>query len=286
MTLVEHPIDLEHLLTLLNEKEVLLKERELALDEQQEEFVSQKEELNAAVEELMAKNNHLTTALAALKQRNEELDQILYRTSHDLKTPVSSIFGLIGILRSSGLNRDQLTILDHFLQKADQMDSMLSSVSELSTVFFHEPQPNHVSIQELLHDVWTALNPGPKFRLEIKLTGTLFVSDVTLLQILFSRVLKNAIDFALPDGSNVVSIDGSISGSNLNIGFSDNGDEIPTDIADRIFDMFYRGSVRSKGPGLGLFIAQRIVRRLHGEIRFINSKPFKTFMICLPQVTV
>ena len=279
---MNNSIDVNQLISLSNEREALLREKEQALNEQVEEFTAQKEELTAAIEELLSKNAFLSSTLSELKQRNNELDQILYRASHDLKTPVASFRGLTSLLHSSGLNAEQDIIVHHLKDKTDQMDSVLTSLSELSTAFFKEVTSERFSVRELLLDTWARLNPAPCFRLQIELNPASFSTDRSLLTILVSNILKNAINFA--NTSPTVLVRGFVSDSSLTLEICDDGEEIPHELEGKIFEMFYRGSVKSTGPGLGLYTARRIVERLNGEIQLINTTPLKKFAITLPAI--
>lgn len=274
--------EFEKLLVLLNEKEVMLKERELALDEQQEEFLAQKEELNAAVEAVIEKNAYLTTALQELKQRNEELDQILYRASHDLKTPVSSIQGLLGVLDLTPITNEQQLIVSHLRGKAKQMESLLLSLSRLAAAFYQKVVYEQVSMREIVSDAWTNVKDKSRSIFRVQCDDLSFSTDKALLSILLTCILENAATFSKRDVKNEIVVSASMTESGLTLEISDCGEEIPKELEQKIFEMFYRGSVLSSGPGLGLYISQRIVERLNGTLRLENQQSKKTFCVTLP----
>lgn len=276
--------DFERLLTLLNEKEVLLTEREIALQEQQEEFMAQKEELNAAVEEVVSKNAFLSNTLEELKQRNHELDQILYRTSHDLKTPVSSLLGLISLLQATATSEEHISISNHLLQQTRQMASLLTSLSNLSKAFYDHVIPEKLSVRELVFEAWRNLKADNHAILDNRIDDTRLCSYKSLLDILISSILENAIQYALENSPPHIVISGRQSDSSFTLEIGDYGEEIAPELSDKIFDMFYRGSIRSKGPGLGLYIAKRITERLGGSIHLVNEKPLKRFVVTIPQM--
>lgn len=278
--------DFEQLLTLLNEKEVLLKERELSLNEQQEEFMAEKEELNAAIEEVVAKNGYLTKTLEQLKQRNNELDQILYRASHDLKTPVSSMMGLVGVMQSTRMDAEQQIIVDHLLEKAKQMESILTSLTRLSVAFFQQPTYERCAIENIVHDAWDQVKDKGGVPFEWKANNLQLMTDKTLLTNSLVCLLENAVTYSRPNHQNKISLEVNVSQSTVSVEIADCGEEIPADQTQKIFEIFHRGSVKSKGPGLGLYIARRIAERLNGCIRLENGKPRKKFILTLPEVTV
>lgn len=264
----------------------MLKDRELELNDQEEKFLSQKEELNAAVEELMSKNEYLTSTLAELKQRNNELDQILYRASHDLRTPVSSVLGLIGVMRLMGLTAEQEAVVDHMTRKSNQMQSLLSSLADLSTAFFKDITPTTFSLSEIIDHAWRKIDTSANISFEVSSNEAHFFSDKVLLQILFSCLLRNAVTFSRPDVENRIKISCTVSASILTVEFSDTGEEIPAEISEKIFHMFFRGSDRSNGPGLGLYVAQRIAERLSGKIILVSGSGTKRFILTIPELKV
>jgi signal transduction histidine kinase len=276
--------EVEKLIVLLNEKEVQLKDREIALDEQQEEFMAQKEELTAAVEELIAKNSYLTSTLASLRLRNEQLDQILYRASHDLKTPVSSILGLISVMHTTGINEDQQTILAHLLDKTRQMEFLLTSLSDLSIAFFQKLNAERCSIDALVQAAWRKQRGSGDLQFDCRFKDVWFSTDKTLLYIVLTSLLKNAIDYSYPYVNNEIAVNAFTSASGLTIEISNAGEAIPTELSDKIFEMFFRGSHYSTGPGLGLYISKLIVERLQGEIKLVNDGDRKSFVVTLPEM--
>ena len=69
----------------------------------------------------------------------------------------------------------------------------------------------------------------------------------------------------------------------LSIEVVDDGEGISPAISNEIFNMFYRGSERSHGQGLGLYIVKSVVERMKGQIRWISKSGKTTFQIILPE---
>ena len=91
--------EIKTLTELLNERTMALMARETDLADRKEEIEAQQEEITAAVEEVQAKNKVLVATLDQLQERNQELDEILYRFSHDLRSPVASILGILSLFK-------------------------------------------------------------------------------------------------------------------------------------------------------------------------------------------
>ena len=75
----------------------------------------------------------------------------------------------------------------------------------------------------------------------------------------------------------------SKSEKNVSIEVIDDGEGISPAISSEIFNMFYRGSERSHGQGLGLYIVKSVVERMKGQIRWISKSGKTTFQIILPE---
>ena len=71
------------------------------------------------------------------------------------------------------------------------------------------------------------------------------------------------------------------------ISIEDNGLGILKEQHEKIFDMFYRGSEKSQGNGLGLYLVKKAVQKLHGKINIESEEgKYACFTISLPKVIV
>lgn len=277
--------DLKHIVSLLEKSNRDLLERERDLADQKEELQSQKEELTAAIEELVSKNNSLADALERLQQRNEELDQILYRSSHDLKTPVSSLQGLLDLLKTEGLTPSQENLHGYMMQKVLQMSGILKSLSMLSQAAFDEIDLKPVQLERLVSQVLLDLSYLPNFN-NVTIVANYQIrivkADELMLYNILKPLLSNSIIFRDSVKSGHIEINFRMTGENLSINVSDDGDGITAQIGPKIFDMFFRGSERSHGSGLGLYIVKSVLDRMSGEILWTSEAGKTTFQVMLP----
>ena len=100
----------------------------------------------------------------------------------------------------------------------------------------------------------------------------------------FSNILGNAVKFS-PSGSEI-SIEASKADENVLFAIADQGPGIPADQQPQLFDRFWRpASSKTKGTGLGLFIAKGIVEAHRGRIWVTSSSNRgSTFYFCVPTV--
>ena len=151
----------DKIIEMQQEKNQRLLERESELAEKHEELQSQKEELTAAIEELVIKNNSLTEALAQLQKRNKELDTLLYRASHDLKTPVTSLQGLVDLMESEATTSEQRNLVKFMDDKLSQMNDILKSLEMLAQSAFEKIEYARVNIKSIVKQVMKDLSYLP-----------------------------------------------------------------------------------------------------------------------------
>lgn len=262
------------------------KDSEYELAEQREELQAQKEELTAAIEELVSKNNYLTETLNQLQKRNEELDLLLYRTSHDLKSPITSLKGLLHLMASEELTDSQQQLLEFMDQKLAQMNDVLKSLNMLSMASFEKIKLNKIDLSAAIAGAMNDLKYLPNFsivKLEVEYNSleTIY-TDEQALYIILKCLLANAIIYREPTTDGKVALSFEEKGSSLIIEVTDDGDGISQETGNQIFKMFFRGSERSHGPGLGLYIVKEVVERLKGDIRWISRPGRTTFQVVIP----
>jgi signal transduction histidine kinase len=110
-----------------------------------------------------------------------------------------------------------------------------------------------------------------------------------LLEAILSNLIENALFFSTMknDVDPKVEFTASINNDQVEIVVYDNGIGIEKKISEKVFDMFFKGSVYSKGNGLGLYIVQKSVHALGGDI-WLVSEPgqFTRFVVNLPLLSL
>jgi signal transduction histidine kinase len=276
---------LKELVSLLERRNQLLVEKERELADRQEELMAQKEELTAAIEQLQERNSSLTDALTELKVKKHELDQILYQSSHHLRTPVKSLEGLLNLLFSEGLSPSQKTLHAHMQDKVQQMNGLLTSLSNLSRAEFNSIEYTKVDFNVMVKLVVEELSMLPNYaNIKFQSAGQNIdlTTDATLLKIILKSIIANAITFRDPLRTGHVFVDCVKANEKNCITIADDGEGIDPSIADNIFNMFFQGSQRSIGSGLGLYIVKSCLKRLGGNVSFESSPSGTQFKITLP----
>lgn len=281
--------EIELLVSRLNEESRKLNEREQDLVDQAEELSSQKEELTAAIEELMAKNRSLEDTLTQLRERSFELDQILYRTSHDLRSPLSSIKGILSLLELEPQSDIIRNYGKHIADKAIQMDNLLRSLASLSKSILEEPQFEIIDLTKMIWQVvgeYRHLPSWDKVEVRIELRELKMYTDPALITIIFQSLFSNAFIFRDSTRKGILTIRTNEQTGNWIIDVIDDGEGVEPAVQPHIFDMFYRGSERSLGNGLGLYVCRKAVERLKGNISLHLSPPTTRFTVELPLLLI
>ncbi|MEO0472967.1 MAG: ATP-binding protein [Bacteroidota bacterium] len=212
-----------------------------------------------------------------LRKVNRELDQLVYSTSHDLRAPLVSILGLINIAREEEeleMRNRYLGLMEKSINKLDNFIKDIIGYSRNSRV---EVKQEEIDFSELVAEAYGSLYYAQEYeniskRLEISGNAN-FISDSTRLQIILNNLLANACRYADPEKEEqFVEVRIDCQPDNAIISVADNGIGIEAQYLDRIFNMFYRATKKSKGSGIGLYIVKEAVNKLGGSIN-VASEP-------------
>jgi PAS domain S-box len=224
-----------------------------------------------------------------LKVRNAELDNFVYKVSHDLRAPLSSVLGLVNLAMLPGNDDNLMDYLKIIGQKIGQLDNFINDVLSHSKNLKMEMKIAKVDFQKIIDQTFTNLNyqkGADQVKREIAVKADEFYNDPWRISEIFRNLISNAIkyrklDITTPSIHILVRADEQ----RAEIVFKDNGIGIDTENLTHIFDMFYRASEQSDGSGLGLYIVKNAVDKLGGSIE-VDSKPGEgtTFTIALPNL--
>lgn len=222
-----------------------------------------------------------------LKVRNTELDNFVYKVSHDLRAPLSSVLGLVNLARLPGNTDNPMDYIDIIGEKIMALDHFIGDVLSHSKNLKMEVNIGKVDFHKIIEQTFTDLGylDGAKdMNRSVKIEGIDFYSDQWRISEIFRNLISNAIKYRqLYTESCEVSIKIHIDHLRADISFADNGIGIDEKNLNKIFDMFYRATEQSDGSGIGLYIVKNAVEKLGGQIS-VASKPEQgtRFSIILP----
>lgn len=222
-----------------------------------------------------------------LKVRNIELDNFVYKVSHDLRAPLSSVLGLVNLAKLPGNDDNVKDYLGVIGKKVNQLDHFIMDVLSHSKNLKLDVIIEPVNFQELIDQTFVDLSylkGAGEIKRWVVIEGVPFFNDRWRIAEIFRNLVSNAIkyrDFSKANPEIKLSI--AITRAQAVISFSDNGIGIEPHNLEKIFNMFYRASEQSDGSGLGLYIVKNAVDKLRGEVQVAsNLGEGTTFVIKLP----
>ena len=222
-----------------------------------------------------------------LKVRNIELDNFVYKVSHDLRAPLSSVLGLVNLAKLPGNDDNVKDYLGVIGKKVNQLDHFIMDVLSHSKNLKLDVIIEPVNFQELIDQTFVDLSylkGAGEIKRWVVIEGVPFFNDRWRIAEIFRNLVSNAIkyrDFTKANPEIKLSI--AITRAQAVISFSDNGIGIEPHNLEKIFNMFYRASEQSDGSGLGLYIVKNAVDKLRGEVQVAsNLGEGTTFVIKLP----
>ncbi|MEX2336669.1 MAG: ATP-binding protein [Fulvivirga sp.] len=224
-----------------------------------------------------------------LLQLNHELETLMYRISHDLKGPVSSIMGLINIGRIDFQEPKFKPYLGMLDKSAHTLKNTLEELLNITRIKQGDIMAEKVMLEEVINDVTEGIKYNEGFEeVEIKLDLTpqhYIYTDRRLMMSIFHNLLDNSIKYK-KTSSNIkswISITADKRDYELHVHVKDNGSGIEAKFQDKVFDMFYRAHEFSSGSGLGLYIVKNAVDKICGSIKLESTKGEGTsFDIIIP----
>ncbi len=222
-----------------------------------------------------------------LKVRNTELDNFVYKVSHDLRAPLSSVLGLVNLAQHPNNHDDPKVYLKIIGERVNQLDHFISDVLSHSKNLKLEIKNGQVRFEEIVDNVFRNLNymeGANQIQKVVNIAGREFYSDPWRIEEIFRNLISNAIKYRRIDNpAHEICITIFIDESEAVISFRDNGIGISRQNLSRVFEMFYRASDQAGGSGLGLYIVKNAVEKLGGRVS-VGSEPgqYTLFEIVLP----
>jgi two-component system sensor histidine kinase KdpD len=238
----------------------------------------------------LARDLHLTR----LQVETDRLrSALLTSISHDLRTPLASILGSATSLRSQDAILDTPTkqaLLGTIIEESDRLNRFIGNLLDMTRLESGALKPR-AGLNELSDVIGAALQRASKIlaahRIEVDLPADLPM--LALDMVLFEQVLFNLLDNAAKHASigSLITIQASQDGETVTLRIMDEGEGIPPNDVDRIFEKFYRAGDadrRRVGTGLGLAICRGFVEAMDGTISARNrpDRQGAMFVITLP----
>ncbi|MEM9932599.1 MAG: tetratricopeptide repeat protein [Bacteroidota bacterium] len=251
--------------------------------------ILQKNKHNRELErQVNERTEQLRFANEELQQLNDELDTFSYRTTHDIRGPVARLLGLCQVALGAKDNASEMLGYLHMIHReAINMDVILHRFLEVNKIKHLSIHTEKINVRNLITDVIFSLRDiegftHTQFHLDIEERLCVY-SDRKLITILLKNLIENGIIYSQEEKIPQVHVKAMRQDQQVSFSIIDNGLGIRPEIQNRIFDMFFRGTPRSKGLGLGLYAANQAANKLGATLNLIGTRhKYTTFSIVLP----
>ncbi|MDV3307361.1 MAG: HAMP domain-containing histidine kinase [Cyclobacteriaceae bacterium] len=229
------------------------------------------------ISDLRITEQQLSFQNAQLELANKELDRFVYSVSHDLSAPLKSILGLVAVNRLAASPTEAKEAVNKIETSVVRLESLIREILDFSANKRQELSVEPICLKHLCAEILEGLafmDGYENVRIHVDTEGVNEIhNDRTRLKLILSNLLANAILFQkkTPGHEPYVRIKARRENEFVLISVEDNGEGIKPGLQGKIFNMFYRGTITSKGSGLGLYIAREAAEKISSRI-FVESE--------------
>ncbi len=241
---------------------------ELILANLELEFQNREKEIRA--EELSLSNKELL-------KTNTELDRFVYSVSHDLRSPLTSILGLISFIEEDSRESDTLEQVKMIRVSVNRLDGFIKNILSYSENNRTGLELVKIPIKKTIHEIVDSVcnikdAKGISFQIDID-EQMPFYSDWQRFNTILENLISNAIKYHSKEVSGrYLKLTGTTDNKELKLSISDNGIGIEYAYHKKIFDMFYRLPGTTSGSGFGLYIVKETIDKMQGTIEIQSEK--------------
>jgi PAS domain S-box-containing protein len=226
-----------------------------------------------------------------LQKVNSELDSFVYRVSHDLRAPLTSILGLISLMKietNPEKVNDYIALQEKSILKLDLFIKEIINLSRNSRLGI---TVSEIDFEELIREIFESQHYSSSADnieriIEVE-DGLSFYTDRQRLSIILNNLISNGLKYVNPHEAKPHLKIKVYTGpeNNCLIEVSDNGIGISEIYLPKIFEMFFRATQEFSGSGLGLYIVKETVEKLKGKISVKSKMRQGTiFKVMLPNL--
>jgi signal transduction histidine kinase len=227
---------------------------------------------------------------ARLSKINMELDHFVYRASHDMRAPLSSILGLISVIQMQEPKKENKFLLEKMTGQIHKLESFIKEIIDYSRISRVDSETEEVNVEEMVNEIFENMEfmeNASEISKSITIPHSVnFYTDRRSLEIVLNNLISNAIKYAdLRKETPKIDIIIDINEKQATISISDNGIGIIEEYQPKIFDMFIRATDVNSGSGLGLYIVKEAINKINGVIELEStSRIGSVFTVCIPNL--
>lgn len=227
-----------------------------------------------------------------LEELNTELEEFSYRTSHDLRSPLRSAIGLLGLTKDSIGSGDEdkaQTSIELALGSLTKLEVLLSDILDLGSIKNFQEEPQDMDLREIVGEALAKMDHMENYnRLDVKIDIDVdepVHTKKTRLVMIVENLISNSIKYQDTEKKkSFIKIEAHEDDAEIVFAVEDNGLGIPEDQRENMFEMFKRFHPKvSFGSGLGMYMMQKSANVIGGEIRYVDTKDGTRFELRLPK---
>lgn len=223
--------------------------------------------------EVYTTRQNLKIKIEELQRTNDELNRFVYSTSHDLRSPLASVMGVLNLAKMEGSVNDPNGYMGMIESCVNKMDFFIIKVIEYYKSVRVDEAYESVDLKRIAADsidLCRMQNPAIVFDLHVSQPME-FWSDSFRLSVILNNLISNAVKYQKPEEANpYVKLIINANNGEADIIIEDNGVGIIEDHLNNVFKMFFRSNFSVTGLGIGLYIVKEALTRIGGEI-FVDS---------------
>jgi signal transduction histidine kinase len=250
--------------------------------------------LSKAKQELSVMNQTLEKRVEdrtkQLQNVNNELDNFIYKTSHDIRGPLASLKGIANVALLELKDEKAQDYLQKLDASADKLNSILTRLLIVNQINHAVLNPIRINFHELINEILVferkkGIPPRMSITPDID-PDVLLITDRHVLRIILENLIDNAIKYHNSSEriEPFVKIRVSLSPHGVRISVIDNGIGIQERDPQKLFQMFVRASERSESGGIGLYLTKLASERLYARVDFsITIEKYTQFTVTIPE---
>jgi len=208
-----------------------------------------------------------------LKRKNEELEEYAHIVSHDLKSPLRSLYALFSWVKSDNIDKLDATTLENFTHIEDtiqNMEILISDILTYSSANVKMDNEHLIDLNKVVDEVVKSISIPSHISVNRKCELPTIKGEKIKFQQLFQNLIGNAIRF-IEKEKGYVNIDCEQENGFYKFIVEDNGIGIEPKYHEKIFKVFQSLNKDSSSTGVGLSIVKKIIN-LYGGTIYVDSE--------------
>lgn len=220
--------------------------------------------------EIYTTRRQLKEKIIELEKINDELNRFIYSTSHDLRSPLMSVLGIVNLSRLDNSVTDPNGYMEMIEQCTLKLDSFIQQIIEYYRNSRLDVEYENISFDNLLQECISSFrhqNTAVQFDVNVD-QPVPFKGDTFRISVILNNLISNAVKYQKPEEVHpMVNLGVKVEPHKATLTISDNGIGILSEHLNNIFKMFFRSKNNNKpGSGIGLYIVKEALNKIGGTI--------------------